>query len=65
MWSQQGSKLLGNDTAGSPQQGTSVALSADGSTAIVGGPYDNGTAGAAWAYADPAVPVELSRFTIE
>jgi hypothetical protein len=31
-------------------QGTSVALSADGNTAIVGGPLDNGDTGAAWVY---------------
>jgi len=32
----------------------SVALSADGGTAIVGGPADNGTVGAAWIYTQPA-----------
>jgi hypothetical protein len=50
-WSPQGGKLLGNDSvyAGQGvQQGTSVALSGDGNTAIVGGPSDNSTVGAAW-----------------
>ena len=32
------------------RQGHSVALSADGNTAVVGGPYDNSYAGAAWVY---------------
>src|SRR5436190_7418288 len=38
---QQGPKLVATDSAGSAQQGASVGLSADGSTAIVGGPTDN------------------------
>src|ERR1035438_9043902 len=45
---QQGPKLVGADALGG-QQGYSVALSADGNTALVGGPYDNG-AGAAWVW---------------
>jgi hypothetical protein len=49
-WSQQGSKLVGNGTVGAAQQGWSVALSADGTTAIVGGPYDNSEAGAVWVF---------------
>ncbi|HYW41271.1 MAG TPA: hypothetical protein VE959_00355 [Bryobacteraceae bacterium] len=39
-WSQQGNKLVPFDTAGQPNLGTSVALSADGNTAIAGGPND-------------------------
>jgi hypothetical protein len=49
-WSQQGSKLVGTDAAGAAQQGSSVAISADGDTAIVGGFGDNSNAGAAWVY---------------
>jgi antibiotic biosynthesis monooxygenase (ABM) superfamily enzyme len=49
-WTQQGSKLVGTGAAGIASQGTSVALSADGNTAIVGGPYDNFNVGAAWVY---------------
>jgi hypothetical protein len=49
-WSQQGAKLVGTGASGSPEEGYSVALSADGNTAIVGGPYDNGLAGAAWVF---------------
>jgi hypothetical protein len=41
VWTQQGSKLVGTDAVGKAQQGLSVALSADGNTAIVGGPKDN------------------------
>ncbi len=37
VWTQQGSKLVGTGAVGSAEQGTSVALSADGNTAIVGG----------------------------
>jgi uncharacterized repeat protein (TIGR02543 family) len=50
-WTQQGSKLVGTDAVGTlVQQGWSVALSADGNTALVGGYYDNNGAGAAWVY---------------
>jgi hypothetical protein len=55
VWTQQGSKLVGNDAIGPAEQGNSVALSADGNIAIVGGPNDNPNAtapgvGAAWVY---------------
>jgi hypothetical protein len=36
VWTQQGNKLVGNGAMRSARQGTSVALSADGNTAIVG-----------------------------
>jgi hypothetical protein len=49
-WSQQGSKLLGTGATGAAQQGTSVSLSADGNTAIIGGNADNSSAGAAWIF---------------
>ena len=41
VWTQQGSKLVGTGAVGSAHQGISVALSADGNTAIVGGTTDN------------------------
>jgi hypothetical protein len=50
VWSQQGAKLVGTGAVGSPQQGSSVSLSADGNTAVVGGQYDNGNVGATWVY---------------
>ena len=53
VWSQLGSKLVGNDAVGQALQGTSVSLSGDGSTAIVGGFHDNGGVGAAWVFAQP------------
>jgi hypothetical protein len=49
-WTQQGNKLAGNDAAGNAQQGNSVAISADGNTAIVGGNGDAAGVGAAWIY---------------
>ena len=49
VWSQQGDKLVGTGATGSANQGWSVALSADGNTAIVGGPGDSGI-GAAWVF---------------
>jgi hypothetical protein len=60
VWTQQGKKLVGAGAQGSAHQGTSVALSADGDTAIVGAPGDNrggrsvpfglGAGGAAWVF---------------
>jgi hypothetical protein len=40
-FTQQGPKLIANDEVGAANQGYSVSLSADGNTAIVGGPTDN------------------------
>ncbi|AFM11740.1 hypothetical protein [Turneriella parva] len=49
-WEQQGEKLVGTGNVGNASQGSSVALSADGNTAIVGGKHDNGAHGAAWIF---------------
>ncbi len=49
-WSQQGGKLVGSGASGHSGQGFSVSLSADGSTAIVGGPNDASDLGAAWVF---------------
>ena len=49
-WSQQGNKLVGSGGIGSSEQGWSVALSADGNTALVGGYADDGTKGATWVW---------------
>lgn len=50
VWSQQGAKLVGTGAQGSANQGTSVAISADGNTVIEGGYYDNTGHGAAWVF---------------
>jgi hypothetical protein len=50
VWSRQGNKLVGTGASGRPEQGFSVALSADGSTAIAGGIADNRVTGAAWVH---------------
>ena len=49
-WSQQGNKLVGNGSDGKAAQGASVALSADGNTAIVGGAHDDSKVGAVWVF---------------
>jgi hypothetical protein len=53
VWTQLGSKLVGTGAVGPAAQGASVALSADGRTAIVGGPQDNSNFGAAWVFTAP------------
>jgi hypothetical protein len=57
-WTQEGSKLAGSDVAGPAKQGSSVSLSADGGTAIVGGPNDDSHAGAAWIFTSPVTAVD-------
>jgi len=49
-WTQQGTKLFGAGAIGNADQGSSVSLSADGNTAIIGGYGDNTNAGAAWIF---------------
>jgi hypothetical protein len=50
IWSQQGGKLTGSGEIGNGQFGASVALSSDGSTALIGGHSDDASKGAAWAF---------------
>ena len=50
VWTQQGDALAGSDEVGASDFGQSVALSADGNTALIGGSADNGNAGAAWVF---------------
>ena len=49
-WTQQGNKLTGSGNTGGSAQGTSVAISADGKTVLVGALYDNSNQGAAWVF---------------
>jgi hypothetical protein len=49
-WTQQGSKLVANDSIAFSLQGSAVALSSDGNTLAVGGRGDNSTNGATWIF---------------
>ena len=49
-WTQQGGKLTGGEETGAGEFGWSVALDSAGETAVIGGPSDNGSIGAAWAF---------------
>jgi hypothetical protein len=49
-WTQQGAKVKGNNAVGSAKQGSTVSVSANGTTAIIGGPSDNTNKGAFWVY---------------
>ena len=49
-WTQQGAKLTGSGEIGAGAFGDSVALSADGNTALIGGYRDNEGVGAAWVF---------------
>jgi predicted transcriptional regulator len=49
-WTQSGIKLVGSGAIGASKQGTSVAISHDGKTVVVGGPADDNNNGAAWVY---------------
>ena len=46
---QQGSKLIGSGATGNAHQGYNVAVSSNGNTALIGGPYDL-AGGAAWVF---------------
>jgi hypothetical protein len=48
-WSEQ-QKIVATDERGESKFGSSMAVSADGSSALVGGPGDNHFTGAAWVY---------------
>jgi hypothetical protein len=48
-------KIVPSDETGNSEFGASVALSNSGGTAFVGGPADNETVGAAWAFGAPAI----------
>ena len=50
VWSQHGPKLTASDAYGAAYLGTSVAVSGDGNTALVGGPRDRTILGAAWVF---------------
>jgi uncharacterized repeat protein (TIGR01451 family) len=50
VWTQQGGKLIGSGGSFNARQGRSVALSADGNTAIVGGYQDGVNVGTAWVW---------------
>ncbi len=51
-WEQQGAKLTGGEEeSGEGEFGWSVALSAEGDTALIGGRKDDGGIGAAWVFA--------------
>lgn len=50
VWTQQGDKLVGSGASPETWQGASVALSADGNTALIGGIEDDGATGAAWVW---------------
>jgi uncharacterized repeat protein (TIGR01451 family) len=48
VWTQQGNKLVGSGATDAASQGNSVSMSADGNTAVVGGPHDSFSVGASW-----------------
>ncbi len=49
-WRQQGATLTGGQESGGGEFGAATALSANGDTALIGGPADGGDLGAAWAF---------------
>jgi phage gpG-like protein len=58
-WSQQGAKVTGSGETGKGFFGWQVALSEDASTALIGGPLDNGSIGAVWVLvSSPAVKTQ-------
>jgi hypothetical protein len=64
-WIQQGAKVKGNSAVGSAKQGTSVSLSANGTTAIIGGPTDNTNKGAFWVYVPAGSSLSMQQVMLE
>lgn len=54
-WTQQGAKLTGSPESGTGSFGIDVALSSDGTTALIGGADENGGIGAVWAFVTPRI----------
>ncbi len=50
MWAQQGSKLVGSAAIGKSFQGSSVSISGDGGSLVIGGVLDNNRMGASWIF---------------
>lgn len=59
----QASKLAGSGPLGKAQQGYAVAISGDGSTAMVGGVLDRTAGGAIWTFADPVLEIATPAST--
>ncbi len=57
VWSQSGQKLHGTGGVGGSNQGSSVAISSNGNTAIVGGYSDNVVTGASWVFVNPSIGI--------
>ena len=65
-WTQQGSKLVGSGWSGNyVEQGSSVALSANGGTALIGGPSDNSGIGAVWVFTRPTATAATHDFNVD
>lgn len=65
VWRQQGPKLVISGATGNARLGDDVALSADGSTALIGQPDDNNRLGATWVFTQPhAVTEPSNKFTV-
>ena len=65
-WTQRGPKLTGIGNVGVANQGQSLALSADGSTAIIGGNQDNDRMGASWIFVPgPKISISLKSYSSE
>jgi hypothetical protein len=62
-WTQQGSKLTAAGDSGEGFFGSSVALSGDGNTALIGGEGDNAGIGAAWVFVNTVVTEPASSVT--
>ena len=45
-----GPRLIASDAVGQANQGAALAISADGNTAVIGAPQDNGGLGCAWVW---------------
>jgi phosphodiesterase/alkaline phosphatase D-like protein len=64
-WTQEGSKITGGEEVGAAAFGRSLALSAAGTTAVIGGFADNESIGAAWMFSSVAAPTAVTGTATE
>jgi len=60
-WTQSGAKVVGNEETGPAQFGRAVAMTSDGSRAVIGALGDNEGVGAVWSFKTPGPPAAATQ----
>jgi phosphodiesterase/alkaline phosphatase D-like protein len=60
-WTQSGAKLTGGEEVGAAAFGRALAMTPNGASAVIGGPFDNESAGAAWIFVLHGAPTSVTE----